>query len=157
MDHLQHHHYFVHHQSYSNPIHAIVDRFHWTRESSHYGVTIELEKLRLYEIQMCVISISNFADPTMQRSKNKIISPIESETHEQTLSPEPVARIYSEKGLNDRQFTSALCASTTCDGLLQFDERVSQLEEKNDSFQSKRIITYIINLWSSPTEPKRVS
>jgi hypothetical protein len=31
----------------------------------------------------------------------------------QTLSAEPVARIYSEKGLNDKQFTSAPCASTT--------------------------------------------
>ncbi|CAF4901709.1 unnamed protein product, partial [Rotaria socialis] len=30
-----------------------------------------------------------------------------------TLSAEPVAKIYSENGLNDKQLTSAACASTT--------------------------------------------
>lgn len=44
-----------------------------------------------------------------------------------TLSAEPVARMYSENGLNERQLTSALCASTTCDGFVQLGDRVSQL------------------------------
>jgi hypothetical protein len=36
----------------------------------------------------------------------------------QTLSAEPVAKMYSENGLNDKQLTSAPCASTTWDGFV---------------------------------------
>ena len=39
--------------------------------------------------------------------------------------------------MNDRQFTSAVCASTVCDGLLVLLQRVSQ----------------IISFWSSATDP----
>ena len=57
------------------------------------------------------------------------------------LSALPVTRMNSLYGLNDRQFTSAVWASTVCDGLLILFERVSQ----------------IINFWSSATEPNRLS
>lgn len=58
------------------------------------------------------------------------------------LSAEPVARIYSEYGLNERQLTSAECASIICEGLLAHDaERVSQS----------------ISFLSSPTEPNMES
>jgi len=43
--------------------------------------------------------------------------------------------------LNDRQFTSAVCASTVCDGLLVLLQRVSQ----------------IISFWSSATDPNKDS
>ncbi len=55
-----------------------------------------------------------------------------------TLSALPVARINSEKGLNARQLTSAVWASTWCCALFLEELRVSQ----------------IINLLSSATEPK---
>lgn len=58
-----------------------------------------------------------------------------------TLSALPVARMNSEYGLKDRQLTSAVWASTVCEGLLVLLERVSQ----------------IINFWSSATEPNRDS
>jgi len=44
-----------------------------------------------------------------------------------TLSDEPVARTNSLNGLNARQLTSALCASTECDGCVYEAERVSHL------------------------------
>lgn len=43
--------------------------------------------------------------------------------------------------MNDRQFTSAVCASTVCDGLLVLLQRVSQ----------------IISFWSSATDPNKDS
>ena len=69
---------------------------------------------------MYVISISNFEDPKVQQSEQTNVYKKETENvpFKQTLSAEPVARIYSENGLNERQLTSAVCASTTCDGLL---------------------------------------
>lgn len=47
----------------------------------------------------------------------------------------------SEYGLNDKQLTSAVWASTVCEGLLVLLDRVSQ----------------IINFWSSATEPNNDS
>ena len=61
----------------------------------------------------------------------------------QTLSADPVARMYSENGLNDKQLTSAECASTTCDGFVKFDERVSQLNMK------RNVVPHINNSFSS--------
>lgn len=58
-----------------------------------------------------------------------------------TLSADPVARINSEYGLKERQFTSAVWASTVWEGRLVLLLRVSQ----------------IINFWSSATEPNRDS
>lgn len=58
-----------------------------------------------------------------------------------TLSALPVARMNSEYGLNDRQLTSAVWASTVCEGLLVLLARVSQ----------------IISFWSSATEPNNDS
>lgn len=46
-----------------------------------------------------------------------------------TLSADPVAITYSQKGLKERQLTSALCARTSCRGLSLTSTRVSQLEE----------------------------
>lgn len=57
------------------------------------------------------------------------------------LSALPVAKINSEYGLKLRQFTSAVCASTVCDGLLVL----------------LHLVSHIISFWSSATEPKRLS
>ena len=46
-----------------------------------------------------------------------------------TLSADPVASINSLYGLNDRQLTSAVCASTVWLGLFVLFDRVSQLKQ----------------------------
>ena len=118
----------------SDPIRAIVDRCHSTRESFRCDATTELERFHLCVIRTCAISVSDYGDPTERQSKQRdpFQSLLESTSDEQTLSAEPVARIYSENGLNDKQFTSAPCASTTWDGFEQFAERVSQLKEDGE-------------------------
>lgn len=58
-----------------------------------------------------------------------------------TLSALPVAKMNSEYGLKERQLTSAVWASTVCEGLLVLLARVSQ----------------IISFWSSATDPNRDS
>lgn len=57
------------------------------------------------------------------------------------LSAEPVAKMYSENGLKDKQFTSAKWASTTWAGL----------------FVSLDLVSQIIRVWSSETEPNNDS
>lgn len=56
-----------------------------------------------------------------------------------TLSAEPVHKIYSQKLLKAMQFTSALCASTDMDGLFESGERVSHLYKIDNPPQKKRI------------------
>lgn len=92
-----------------------------------------------------------------------------------TLSAEPEARMNSLYGLNDKQLTSAVWASTAWLGLEVLFERVSQLRWKitdiipwtvqdHITFQMKCYIclsdltyyqaSYIMSFWSSATDPK---
>ena len=54
------------------------------------------------------------------------------------LSAEPVARMYSLKGLKARQLTSAWWASTTCWALEVLSVRVSQLGKVEEGKGRKR-------------------
>lgn len=67
-----------------------------------------------------------------------------------TLSAEPDARMNSLYGLNDKQLTSAVCASTAWLGLEVLFERVSQLKGGG---LKKTIFSWTVEMEDTKTFP----